>query len=538
MHIDLEQVSSPRSLHSTICIIGAGIAGLILARRLASRGFEVHLLEAGGLDFEERSQALFQTEMAHDRHQGTTEGRFRTFGGSSTRWGGQLLPFTSDIFDPPAGVPSLPWAISEQEVAPYYDEIHNVLGVDSLPYGAGVLAALGRGQTPESADILIRFSKWIPFRRRNLGRTIGPEVLAHPKVTVFTHANVASLTADPEDPTRIRSARVLNYSGHEFTFTAARFIVAAGTIESSRILLCSPDVPNENDQIGRYFHDHISYHVAEFESPERERVLDLLGPGFVDGTIHSCKLEASPELRAREGLYAVMAHIVLIEPEDSGVAATRNFLRSLQRGQLKNALLFHFIPVFRGAVDVFRLYYYSRFKQRRAVSKRALIRLNIDTEQAPDPQNRIRLSTSTDAIGMPVAIVDWHINQPEKETAARFAHVIHGWLSDAGLCPRKWDSSFTDGTLPQMVDTYHAMGGLRMGDDPATSVVDRNLTVHGLTNLHVASCAVFPSGSSSNPTFTMMALAMRLADHLTAEFTSSVPSPKQQHYEESQALRR
>jgi choline dehydrogenase-like flavoprotein len=82
------------------------------------------------------------------------------------------------------------------------------------------------------------------------------------------------------------------------------------------------------------------------------------------------------------------------------------------------------------------------------------------------------------------------------------------------LAPQEWDKSVLDHTLPSMLDTNHAMGGLRMGTDPTCSVVDTNLAVRGLDNLYVASCAVFPSGSSSNPTFTMMALTLRLADLL------------------------
>lgn len=64
------------------------------------------------------------------------------------------------------------------------------------------------------------------------------------------------------------------------------------------------------------------------------------------------------------------------------------------------------------------------------------------------------------------------------------------------------------------LDTFHMMGGTRMGADPATSVVDSSLKVHGIENLYVVSCSVFPTGGSSNPTFTMMALALRLADRL------------------------
>src|ERR1700742_4384774 len=111
MHIDLDQAERGRKFRARFCVVGGGIAGLLMATRLAGRGGEVLLLEAGGLEPEERSQSLYNAEMAGDRHAGTTEGRFRTFGGSSTRWGGQLLPYPADVFQPPKGAPSPAGAI-------------------------------------------------------------------------------------------------------------------------------------------------------------------------------------------------------------------------------------------------------------------------------------------------------------------------------------------------------------------------------------------------------------------------------------------
>lgn len=510
MHIDLQESFASDVFHSTVCVIGGGIAGLVLAMRLAHNGISVHLLEAGGLTQEDRSQDLYRVNMKSEVHLGATEGRYRTFGGSSTRWGGQLLPFTSDVFLPPSKTPSLPWPIQGSDLEPFYAEVQRMLGVNSLPFTADLLPALNRSKAPVSSDVTVRFSKWIPFKRRNLADSLGAEALVHPLVTVFTHANAAQLEASSH-PGHIGSLKVLNYDGREFRFSATHFVVCAGTIESSRLLLCSPDVPNPHDQIGRYFHDHMSYHAAKFVSPGRERVLDLYGPFFVDGTMHTVKLEASPTLRSQESLQNVMAHVVIMEPEDSGVAAIRSLLRSLQRRNLKEAILANLMPVLRGAGDVARLWYYSRFKGRRAVSKRATLMLNIDVEQAPHPDNRISLSaTETDAIGLPRTILDWRVRAPELDTAARYTPIVRKYLSAAGVDSLEWDRS-----APAMVDTYHMMGGLRMGVDPASSVVDINLKVHGVSNLHIASCAVFPSGSSSNPTFTLIALTLRLADQLT-----------------------
>src|SRR5665213_3596000 len=315
MHIDLDQAESGRGFSAHFCVIGGGIAGLLLATRLAERGAEVLLLEAGGLELEERSQNLFDAEMAGARHAGTTEGRFRTFGGSSTRWGGQLLPYTADVFQPPAGAPSLGWPIAEGDVARFYDELQRMLGVDSLPLDAGLLDALKRPAVEFSDDVRLRFSKWVPFAKRNLARTLGKVALAHPKITVVSHANVAELLGDGAG--RVVAARVLDYAGREFRCDAEEFVVATGTIESSRLLLLSEAaVPNAHGQVGRYFHDHLTWPAAEFLGPERERMLERLGPFFVDGTLHTCKLEASSALRAQNDLLAVMAHVTIEEPED------------------------------------------------------------------------------------------------------------------------------------------------------------------------------------------------------------------------------
>lgn len=510
MLIDLESTPGEVANESDVCIVGAGIAGLVMAERLSARGVKVHVLEAGGLELEERSQELYDAEMAAERHSGTTEGRFRAFGGSSTRWGGQLLPYSHDIFVPPAGAPSAAWPIDDRELKPHYDAIQKMLSTDSLPFDASLLPALGHEPVPFSPAIDLRYSKWIPFGKRNLGKTIGERLKTDANVTIFTHANVAGLEGDG---TKITDALVLTYARRAFRFKATHFVVATGTIESSRLMLLSGGVPDPHEQIGRYFHDHVSFRAAEFRGAARAKMLEKMGPFLVDGTLHTCKMEASAELRAHEKLIAVMAHVVVVEPEDSGAAAVKALLTALQKGRLREGLTKNLMPMLRGLGDVVRLAVYARWKKRRSVSNRAQVRLQIDSEQVPTAETRIHLSEAKDALGMRKAVVDWRVGDAERDTAVRFAPVIAAELEKLGMEPEDWDEGLRAGR-PVMVDTYHPMGGLRMGTDPAASVVDTDLRVHGLANLHVASCAVYPAGGSSNPTFTLVALALRLADKL------------------------
>ncbi len=511
MHLDLEQLDAGAAPEAEICIVGGGVAGLILARRLAAGGKRVMVLEAGGLEFEERSQALYAAEMTAENHRGSTEGRFRTFGGSSTRWGGQLLPFTEDIFSPPSGSGAVAWPVGEEELTPYYRQVQDVFHVGALPFTGELLPALGHPAVALTPKLRLRYSKWAPFQRRNLANTVGRECVGDPNVAVYTHSNVASLEGVPG---RVTHARVLDYRGREFRFRAVRFVVCCGTVESSRLLLSSPVVPNEHDQLGRYFHDHVAMHAAVLPAAAVKRITERLGPFFVGGVLYTCKIEATPELQGETGMVAVMAHFIVQEPEESGIAAVRNLLTSVQRGRIGEAVTRNLLPMLRGTGDVIRLVWASRVRKRRAISKGATVRMNIDMEQRANAENRVRLSDEVDALGLRRTVVDWRIGEDEYRTAGKFARIVQEEFREKGFAELDWTPGLLAEGKPTLLDCYHPMGGLRMGISAAESVVDADLQVHGMDNLWVASCAVFPSGGSSNPTFTLMALTMRLGDLL------------------------
>ncbi len=514
MHIDLQALEAlPTELErSAVCVVGGGIAGLVLSLTLARHGLSVTLLEAGGLELEPESQALYEAaEMGAERHAGTHEGRFRTWGGSSVRWGGQLLPYTEDVFRPFGGMPSVGWPICGGDLEGFYREVERVMGVDGLPFGGEMLSAVGRNLLHLN-EMRLRFSKWAPFGRRNLARTVGRELLNDAGVRVVTHANAVELVGGGG---RVTGVRVVDYRGRRTVVPAGAVVVAMGTVESARLLLLSGDaVPNAHGQIGRGFHDHVSLRAARLEGAAREVTLERLGPAFVEGTLHTAKVEAGAELRAREGLLAAMAHLVIEEPEDSGTAAVRNLLRSVQRGRLREAVGENLPGVVRGSGEVARLLWASKVRKRRSVSGRAGVYLHVDLEQPARPEARISLSDERDVLGMRRAVVHWRVGEEEARTVRRFVPTLREALGEAGFPEFGWREDLqASGPLP-FTDTYHPMGGLRMGVDARESVVDAELRVHGMENLYVASCAVFPSGGSSNPTFTLMALALRLGDRL------------------------
>jgi choline dehydrogenase-like flavoprotein len=518
MEIDLAAAEAPiEAIRSQVCVIGAGIAGLALARKLTRQGIDVVLLEAGGHGIEDDGQRLFaNAKLNGQRHAGTSEGRFRVFGGSSLRWGGQVLAMSRDA----AGE----WPIEWEELASFSAEAERLLGVDELPYeGAEFFVAAHAPLPPllaELSEVDARVSKWMTFSQRNLAATLGRDLIAHPRARVYLHAQVTELLLAPSR-THLEAVIVRNLAGTRFRFEAEHFVLAAGTVETSRLLLASRSVApegvgNANDQVGRNFHDHPTLPVATITGSARERLLRELRPWVFGGTVHSVKLEASHALRERLALNSILAHIAIDEPEGSGVAVVRELLTALQRGELRRALSTHAMHIPGAALEAARLAWAAKMQHRRFVSEKAMVKLQLNVAQDIPSRSRITLSPELDAYGLPQVVVDWQVSANELATLRNYAMHLKGQFEAIGLTGVAWlpELFVGDAVLPGIEDARHAMGGACMGVDPRSSAVDTDLTVHGVANLSIASAAVFPTGSAQLPTLAMMALSLRLAERL------------------------
>ncbi len=524
MRVDLAQAGADpealaRRLRSQVCIVGGGIAGLILAHRLLVSGVTVTLLEAGGLEQAPgASEDPFGAELQGQPHAGTREGRVCALGGCSVTWGGQLLPLPDDAAWP---VPVAEIRRRERNWRMPYDAAaffaaHGA-AMPTLPGAVG-------GLTP-------RLSRFVPFRRRNLARTLGKTLLRARPVRVVLHAGVTELVLSAAGD-RVAAVQVRTPAGAGLQVQAEQFVLAAGTVQTCRLLLASRSVAREGvgnqfGQVGLHFHDHLTMPAATFTGAARERVLRELRPWVFaerrqSAALYSMKLEASAALRAELGLNAAMAHVTMEEPEESGVGVLRGALRARQQGGGAGSVGRALPRVLGQAV---RLAWEARVQHRRYVSPEAAVRLQLNVAQEVPSASRVRLSEGVDRFGMPRAVVDWRISQTELATFRRFATYLRERLAAAGLNQGVvWrEALFAEGAgrdealLAELDDARHAMGGARMGTDPRSSVVDPELRVHGVGNLSVASAAVFPDGSAQLPTLTLSALCLRLAERLKAE---------------------
>ena len=144
--------------------------------------------------------------------------------------------------------------------------------------------------------------------------------------------------------------------------------------------------------------------------------------------------------------------------------------------------------------------------------------LQCRAEQAPNPDSRVTLSATNDAMGVPLADLHWQLTELDQRTVRIFFELVGREFGRTGLGRIQlldWLIDGDDTTWPAFLSGgFHHMGTTRMHDDPKQGVLDANAQVHGIENLYVTGASAFPTSGAPNPTLTLVALAIRLSDHL------------------------
>jgi choline dehydrogenase-like flavoprotein len=503
-----------RRYAADICVVGTGAAGLTLASVLLHSGASVMMLESGGFDREDDVQRLNRCETDRLLFEGAFRGRTRAFGGSTTCWGGQLLPLEPLDFARREWVEHSGWPITHGELAPYYSQALSFAGSDGLNFDSDVCAALGRENPFDLQLLRYYFSKWSPHPR--FGDVMADALRASERVRVFLHATATRLQLD-DAGRRVEAVHARNASRDEYVFRAPIVVLATGGIETARLLLANWDqarggIGNANGMVGRFFHDHPSLLVGTVRAEDPAQIHRHFATAAVGGLQVTPRLSLQPSVQEAHGLLNASAYVGFDYPR---MLLRRAMALNLARGvgvEQRGA---------RNLVDAARLLAgptVRLHRQGRRVGKDAQFTLTVITEQEPCAESRITLASRTDRFGLPLARIRWHTTAKTWDTVRRFSRVLVSEFDRSGLGTVDLAPHITADRVYWRVfphDLYHHMGATRMGASPATGVVDENCRVFGVENLFIASSSVFPTGGHSNCTLTIMALALRLADHLS-----------------------
>lgn len=518
MLADSRQLPDGQVLDADVCIVGGGPAGITLALELAGGPLKVILLESGGMTPDDATQDLYAGPNLGFQYDPLDEARLRFLGGSSNHWAGNCMPLTPVDFETRDWMPHSGWPIGYDDLHDYYMRAQPYLELPTeRPYDFDFWAEkLGGTVLPVAPELLtnVGVNKSPPTA---FGFTYEDRLAAAPNVTVYLHANVLELETDDTAST-VTGVRCACIDGPRFGVRAKRFVLAAGGIEIPRLLLLSDRVQkaglgNGNDLVGRFFADHAAIRPVMRILLSRD-VAELglyTEPSFFDAGALIGTLASSDALLRREEIGGFVFHL-FPDAASPGEHSLVRLLRSFRRGDAPPYLsteIGNVLTDLDGATNALAKWSGSEA----GVFDRDWLGPWLTFECVPNPDSRVLLVDETDRFGQRRIGLDWQLTETEMRTVKRATEILAQEVGRLGL-GRSWTTALReDYTWPGYVARgKHHCGTTRMSDDPKTGVVDADCRVHGVSNLFVASSSVFPTHGYANPTLTIVAMSIRMAD--------------------------
>lgn len=518
-------------IESDICIIGAGAAGITLAREFINQPYQVCLLESGGLNFDEGTQSLYGGENVGVPYFPLKEARARYLGGSTNLWGGWSRPMDDIDFEYRPWMPYSGWPITRAELVPYYERAQKACNLGPFEYDFDyweeALSQVQRRQLPFLTDRLVTcLWQLIPPTHLRFGKAYRAEIQQARNINTYLHANVVEIDTNDTAQTVTR-LRVASLEGKKFWVRAKAFILAVGGIENPRLLLASNKVQstglgNQHDLVGRFFMEH-PYLISgklrlSSPAPLYTQQNFQLGEMFM-GTA----LGLSKAVQEREQILNFGARLLPMQEEwieafkrlKSGKRQTKGHkaFPSLHEGRkyaMTEAPVMEDLGKVIANLDRVAARAYAKVFNK----KPNLCDTHLIGEQAPNPDSRIMLSRERDSLGLNRAQLDWRLSPIDKYTIQRAQQIIAEEFERSGLGKLQIELTSDDASWQAVKGSYHHIGTTRMSLNPRLGVVNEHCQLHGISNLYIAGSSVFPTSGLSNPTLTIVALAIRLADHI------------------------
>lgn len=476
MILDASTLPEGHVVRARVCVAGSGPAGMTLARALALRRIDVLLLEAGGPEPDDASQQLYAGRVEGDPYFELDLARLRCFGGTSGHWAGYCRPLDAHDFLPRADPPRPGWPIGRADLDPFLAAAAEILEIPDRfadrPVGSDLLRTVFHVSPP------VRFGeKYRAFCAED------------PHLRLCLRSAVVNLVPGAGG---IRALEVVTEAGdgaqRRWQVEADDFVLALGGIENSRLLLWANATHGQAlippATLGRYWMEHPTFSVAEavvWRDPDglfvNDQAFFALSPAALERS-GGLNLSFDIDVMAYpDQTRALIADLMCAAPA-LGQAVMDAFGKNLVCGA----------------------------------------RVHAQCEQLPDAANRVALGEARDRLGLPRVVLHWRKSAADRAGVTRAVMALAEGFAAAGIGRLRLLDWVLDDRRPIPVDrvmaSWHHMGGTRMGNSPADSVVDAQLRVHGLGNLHLAGSSVFPSGGYANPTLTIVQLSLRLADHL------------------------
>jgi hypothetical protein len=550
------------ALSADLAVVGAGPAGIAIAVEVANKGFDVVLVESGYEKLDSNTQQLAEAaEWDTSIHAPMSMSVRRQLGGTSNLWGGRCASYDPVDFERRAHVSSVTWPITYDELLPYYQRACSWLQCGRAAFDTTQMTHLPPSVAPglrEGSGSSATFERW--SASTNFAHEYGDALKNSRRVRVVTGLTCTEVISDLGG-TRVESLDCRTLEGKRVSIQARGCVLACGGLETTRLLLASRGphgraLGNHSGHLGSWYMSHVAGVIANvrFCTPPRSTIFGY--ERDIDGTHvrrrFSIVSEAqrtqelpnaiaylgNPDLanhRHRNGILS-LGYLALRSPLAELITPTAQRFSAAGRptdSAARASVRAHLMNVARDSPAVARFAF--KFGMRRflaggrkvpglfsAYSGENCYPLQYRGEQIPNRQSRVSLASDRDSVGMPRLNINLRFSQADIDGILRCHQVWDDYLRTNG-CGQLEYMSPNPGSAAwgMMSGGTHQLGTTRMTSKAEDGVVNEHLAVHGMDNLFVASSSVFLTSSQANPTFMVIVLALRLADHLTKEFMST-----------------
>ncbi len=514
MHIDARTLDNDTLIEGDICIVGAGAAGISAAIQWLKTGKKVILLEGGGFNYEDRTQEVIAGTTTGQPYYPLKSTRLHYFGGSTGHWGGMCSMFDPIAFSTRDWVNMSGWPITQQDLWPYYLRSHEIfdLGEEAFDVNTWEKKDPVLKRLPLDKDVfwnkIWRYSKPTRF-----GEKYRDTIVKAPNIFLYTYAHAVEIVTLPNGK-GVQEIVINNYSGKKQKVRASVFILACCSVQNSRLMLLSNKqqprgIGNENDLVGRYFMEHAEIKSAELWLKDKTPFKLYLHEKYNMRAELAVTPQQQAELKILNGIMSFVPLYTASKMLPMIKAWSTEDPRANQQRVVDN-----YNDVKEGRYDHY-------WKAPKPEAYQIVMRL----EQAPNPDSRVTLDPSVkDEMGNPKVKLNWILGEQEKYSTRTIYELLGKEVGKAGIGRVKLLHNLPDAKDPHMPETtsagWHHMGTTRMAEDPKKGVVDANCKVHGIDNLFIASSSCFPTGGGVNPTMTIVALTLRLTDHIKQKLGS------------------
>lgn len=505
MHIDARELENNSLIEGDICIIGAGAAGISMALEWMNSPYKVILLEGGGFEYDEQVQELYAGKTTGQRYFPLKSIRLHYFGGTTGHWAGWCAEFDEIDFKKRDWIPLSGWPITLNDIKPFYPRAQQYVEIGPDDFTVAHWHEKDNTLQPFPLDENKVWSKMWQFSPpTRFGTKYKDNIVNSKNIHLYTYANVTDITAS-ENVSEIKEVTVKNHAGKQHKVKAKYYILACCSVQNARILLASnkqapKGLGNDHDFVGRCFMEHLEIKTGSLWLADPSDVkLYMMDFG---------KTKARAELAISEKMqtqYQTLNGTSSLSPLEIAINSPA------------------FIEVWQNDKDAMNKTLQELGKTRKPADLDIpkgfkAFQLFTRMEQAPNPNSRITLDTEKDALGIPRANLHWELTPLEKNSLRNINTVIGQEVGRASMGRVKiydYLQDEHDDNWPAFTGGgWHHMGTTRMSEDARQGVVDANCKIHGINNLYVAGASCYVTAGAVNPTLTLIALTIRLSDHL------------------------